>query len=162
MSICIQIGILSWQLYTYISEILEEIRLEGETRCWYHSDSIENHKAVWHHWRSEFKWKRGLRTEPLGSSSIYPGIRKKPWRREWKSTPIFLPGEFQGQRNLAGYSPWGCKELDMTEWLTHKKEPARDRTHDQWNRKKTEWYSESLGKKVFQGRCDQLCQMLLI
>ena len=23
-----------------------------------------------------------------------------------------------GQRSLAGYSPWGCKESDMTEWLT--------------------------------------------
>ena len=29
--------------------------------------------------------------------------------------PIFLPGEFHGQKNLAGYSPWGCKELGMTE-----------------------------------------------
>ena len=29
--------------------------------------------------------------------------------------PVFLPGEFQGQGSLAGYSPWGCKELDMTE-----------------------------------------------
>ena len=32
--------------------------------------------------------------------------------------PVFLPGEFHGQRNLAGYSPWGHKELDTTEWLT--------------------------------------------
>ena len=24
----------------------------------------------------------------------------------------------QGQRSLAGYSPWGHKELDMTEWLS--------------------------------------------
>ena len=30
---------------------------------------------------------------------------------------VFLPGESHGQRNLAGYSPWGCKELDMTELL---------------------------------------------
>ena len=30
----------------------------------------------------------------------------------------FLPGEFQGQRNLVGYSPWGCKESDMNEELT--------------------------------------------
>ena len=28
--------------------------------------------------------------------------------------PIFLPVEFHGQRNLAGYSPWGCKESDTT------------------------------------------------
>ena len=33
-------------------------------------------------------------------------------RREWQSTPIFLPGESYGWRNLVGYSPWGCKELD--------------------------------------------------
>ena len=31
------------------------------------------------------------------------------------TTPVSLPGEFHGQRSLAGYSPWGCKELDMTE-----------------------------------------------
>ena len=31
------------------------------------------------------------------------------------STPVFLPGESHGQRSLAGYSPWGCKESDMTE-----------------------------------------------
>ena len=40
------------------------------------------------------------------------------WRRKWQPTPVFLPGKFHGQRSLAGYSPWGCKELDMTEWLT--------------------------------------------
>ena len=33
-------------------------------------------------------------------------------------TLVFLPGEFHGQRSLVGYSPWGHKELDMTEWLT--------------------------------------------
>ena len=41
-----------------------------------------------------------------------------PWRREWQPTPVFLPGEFHRQRSLVGYSPWGRKELDTTEWLT--------------------------------------------
>ena len=41
-----------------------------------------------------------------------------PWRREWLPTPVFLPGEFHGQRNLADYGPWSCKESDMTERLT--------------------------------------------
>ena len=50
---------------------------------------------------------------------IYIYIYIYLWRREWQPTPVFLSGEFQGQRSLAGYSPWGCKELDMTEWLTH-------------------------------------------
>ena len=31
------------------------------------------------------------------------------------TTPVFLPGEFHGQRSLAGYSPWGHKESDTTE-----------------------------------------------
>ena len=34
---------------------------------------------------------------------------------EIMATPVFLPGEFHGQRSLAGYSPWGREELDMTE-----------------------------------------------
>ena len=34
-------------------------------------------------------------------------------------TPVCLPGEFQGQRNLAGYGSWSHKESDMTEPLTH-------------------------------------------
>ena len=33
-------------------------------------------------------------------------------------TPVFLPGEFHGQRSLVGYIPWGSKELDTTEQLT--------------------------------------------
>jgi len=40
-------------------------------------------------------------------------------RREWLPTPVFLPGKSHGQRNLVGYSPWGCKESDTTEQLTH-------------------------------------------
>ena len=47
-----------------------------------------------------------------------PWARKIPWRRNWLPTPVFLPGKFHGQKSLAGYSPWGCKELDMTEELT--------------------------------------------
>ena len=34
-------------------------------------------------------------------------------------TPVFLPGEFHGQRSLVGYNPWGYKESNMTERLTH-------------------------------------------
>ena len=45
-------------------------------------------------------------------------VGKIPWRKEWQSTPIFLPGEFHGQRSLAVYSLRGCKESDTIEWLT--------------------------------------------
>jgi len=47
-------------------------------------------------------------------------VRKIPWRRKRQPTPVFLPGEFHGLRNLAGYSPWSYKELDMTEQLAGK------------------------------------------
>ena len=46
-------------------------------------------------------------------------VRKIPCRRKWKLYPVFLPGEFYGQRSLAGYSVWRHKELDMIEQLTH-------------------------------------------
>ena len=45
-------------------------------------------------------------------------VGKIPWRRECLSTPVFLPGEFHGQRTLVGYSSWDRKESDTTEWLS--------------------------------------------
>ena len=45
-------------------------------------------------------------------------VEKIPWRREWLLTLVFWPEEFHGQRSLAGYSPWGYKESDMTEQLS--------------------------------------------
>ena len=47
-----------------------------------------------------------------------PWVGKIPWRRAWQPTPVFLPGESHGPRSLAGYSPWGHKESDMTERLS--------------------------------------------
>ena len=40
------------------------------------------------------------------------------WRKEWQSTPVPLPGESHGQRSLAGYGLWDCRESDTTERLT--------------------------------------------
>ena len=37
------------------------------------------------------------------------------WRRKWQPTPVFLPGESQGQRSLVGGHLWGCTESDRTE-----------------------------------------------
>jgi len=51
-------------------------------------------------------------------SGFDPWVGKIPWRRERLPTSVFLPGKFHGQRVLAGYSPWSCKELDMAEQLT--------------------------------------------
>ena len=48
-----------------------------------------------------------------------PWVGKIPWRSVWQPTPVFLPGESHGQRRLAGYSPWGHIESDMTEVTEH-------------------------------------------
>ena len=47
-----------------------------------------------------------------------PWVRKISWRRKWQAMPVFLPWKSHGQRSLAGYSPWGCKEPDITEQLS--------------------------------------------
>ena len=41
-----------------------------------------------------------------------PWVAKIPWRREKLPTPVFLPGEFHGQRSLGGYSPWVANRLN--------------------------------------------------
>ena len=50
-----------------------------------------------------------------------PWVGEIPWRRAWQPTPVLSPGESQGQRSLAGYSPWGRKESDTIEatWHSH-------------------------------------------
>ena len=63
-----------------------------------------------------------------GKQSAYhagdPGSIPGSWRSPGGGnvsppTPVFLPGEFHGQRSLVGYSLWGRKESDMTKRLTH-------------------------------------------
>ena len=51
------------------------------------------------------------------------------WTRVWQPTPVFSPGEFHGQRSLAGYSPWGCNESDMIEAAWHARNSTRLRDH---------------------------------
>ena len=63
-------------------------------------------------------------------------VGKIPWRRKWQPTPILLSRESHGQKSLAGYSPWGRKELGTIEGLTHWK----------WRREAEDWESR--------GRCD--------
>ena len=45
-----------------------------------------------------------------------PLVRKIPWRRAWKPTPVFLPGELHGQRSLTGYRP--CSGKESQTWLS--------------------------------------------
>ena len=39
------------------------------------------------------------------SPGFDPWVGKSPWRKAWQPTPVFLPGESHGQRNLMGYGP---------------------------------------------------------
>ena len=50
-----------------------------------------------------------------GDVGLIPELGRFPWRRKWQPTLVFLPRKFHGQRNLAGYSPWGHTESDTTE-----------------------------------------------
>ena len=55
---------------------------------------------------------------PCGRPGFNLWVGKIPWRREWLPTPVFCPGEFRGQRSLAGCSPRGRKEPDTTVQLS--------------------------------------------
>ena len=50
-----------------------------------------------------------------GRPGFDPWVRKIPWRKKWQPTPVLLPGKSCGWRSLVGYSPWGRRELRMTE-----------------------------------------------
>ena len=51
----------------------------------------------------------------LAENNLLCMLLHAKWRRKWQPTPVFLPGEYHEQRSLAGYSPLGYKESDMTE-----------------------------------------------
>ena len=55
----------------------------------------------------------------MQETQAHPWVGKVPWRRKWQPTPVFLLGKSHGQRSLVSYNPWGHKELDMIEQLTH-------------------------------------------
>ena len=78
-------------------------------------------QRVGHDWATELNWYylpgisvvKSMPTSARDMGSVPEW--GDPWRWKWPSTPVFLPGKSNGQRNQVGYSPWGWKELDMTE-----------------------------------------------
>ena len=54
----------------------------------------------------------------IGDLNSIPGLGRSPGEGNGYLIPVFLPEESHGQRNLAGYNPWGPKELEKTEQLT--------------------------------------------
>ena len=69
-----------------------------------------------------------------GDLSLIPGFDPGtiPWKEKWQPTPEFLPGDSHGQKSLMSYSPWGCREWDMTEHV-HTCTRAHTHTHTQFN-----------------------------
>ena len=53
-----------------------------------------------------------------------PWDGKIPWRRAWQPTPVFLTGEFHGQRSLVGYSSWVAKSQTWLKWLSTQHTPS--------------------------------------
>ena len=54
----------------------------------------------------------GVRRDWATSLSLFTFMQ---WRRKWQPTPVFLPGESQGQRSLVGCRLWDCTESGTTE-----------------------------------------------
>ena len=69
-------------------------------------DQLSQQKLIFRHLLSGF---------PGGSVVKNLPANEDPLEKEMQPTPVFLPGKPLGQRGLAGYHPWGCKELDTTE-----------------------------------------------
>ena len=63
-------------------------------------------------WASQVaRWQRiHLQMQAMQAHGFDPCIRKLPCRREWQSTPVFLPGKTHRQRSLAGYKVHGATE----------------------------------------------------
>ena len=72
-----------------------QISNPGHTKSWFSTQISNPGPLIWEH-KSLSHW----------STSEIP-------------TPVFLPAESHGQRSLVGYSPWGLKEWDTTEWTEH-------------------------------------------
>ena len=61
-----------------------------------------------------------------------PWVEKMSWRKKWPPAPVFLPRESHGQKNLVGYSPWGRKKLDATEYTNTPLCRFSQSTNSQW------------------------------
>ena len=60
-------------------------------------------------------WLSGKESTSQGRRrEVDPWVGKISWRRKWQPTPVSFPEKCHGQKSLAGYSPRGHKELDMT------------------------------------------------
>ena len=79
--------------------------MEELQEMWVQEDPLEEGMGTH---SSILAWRIPWTEEPGGLQSMglqKAWVRKIPWRRAWKPTPVFLPGESHEQRSLEGYSP---------------------------------------------------------
>ena len=83
---------------------------------WEYPHTAVNNKERWHSGKES-----ACQCRRQKKCRFNPRVGKILWRMKWQPTPVFLPGEFHGQKSMVGYSPWDCKESDTTEYacITH-------------------------------------------
>ena len=95
------------------------IWMGGQACCdsWGRKESDTTERLIW----SDIWGAQPIKNPPaMRETGFNPWVGKIPWSWAWQPTPVFLSRESHGQRRLAGYSPWGHKESDMT-WVTKHK-----------------------------------------
>ena len=70
------------------------------------------------------------RIHPPGQKTQIRSLGQEgPLERKWQPSPVLLPGEPRGQRSPVGYSSWGLKESNLTEWLSSNNSVCRPQMH---------------------------------
>ena len=120
---------MDWRCQTYFKKSLDASfpqRLNYNRHQWCIFAEYILHLGVNHTCRSQqsqkectLAWHAYMSWVMIETCGFDPWVAKIPWRRKWQPTPVFLPGEFHGQRSLVGYSPCGSKESDTTEAIEH-------------------------------------------
>ena len=103
-------------------------------------------------WRVGHNWATSLSIFTFTFNFHFHALEKE------MATPIFLPGESQGQRSLMGCCLWGCTELDTTEATWRQR--RQQHYHDKWLQaslstvnfifySKFHWYSNNQAAQLF-------------
>ena len=115
----------SWNVFKKCSEVRKHCSSLTTSWSWVQSLHLPGLQTLNHDSHYSFTY-QGFLGSSAGEKSackcrrpwFHSWVRKFPWRKDRLPTPVFLPGEYLWTEELVGYSPWGRKESDMTEWLS--------------------------------------------
>ena len=100
-----------------ISPLIQTWKQKSIKLFYYFSKKNHKHFLYWIE-ESDTSGKESVNTDWCKRHEFSPWVRKISWSRKRQPTAIFLPGKSHGQRSLADYSPWGCRESNVTERLS--------------------------------------------